>query len=154
MIMNGSGGGINEQRAALYASRGYAALALGYFRAPGRPDYISNTHLEYFQQGLRWLRSEVRPARGFVAIAGQSRGGRLVLLLGATFPDEVSAVLSYVPSAYMHSGQSAADPKVGREGPTWIYQGKPLPHLFENNRTATWEPYENGPMPRRLEHTM
>ena len=55
MIMNGSGGGINEPRAALYASRGYAALALGYFRCPGRPDYISNMPLEYFQTGLRWI---------------------------------------------------------------------------------------------------
>src|SRR5690606_14933979 len=43
MILNGSGGGINEPRAALYASRGYAALALAYFKAPGLSDYISNT---------------------------------------------------------------------------------------------------------------
>ena len=38
-----SGGGINEPRAALYASRGYAAFALAYFKAPGLSDYISNT---------------------------------------------------------------------------------------------------------------
>ena len=56
MILNGSGGGINEPRAALYASRGYAAFALAYFKAPGLSDYISNTPLEYFQTGLRWLR--------------------------------------------------------------------------------------------------
>jgi hypothetical protein len=45
MILNGSGGGINEPRAALWASRGVAALALGYFGAPGLPKYISNTPL-------------------------------------------------------------------------------------------------------------
>ena len=38
MILNGSGGGINEPRAALYASRGYAAFALAYFKAPGLSD--------------------------------------------------------------------------------------------------------------------
>ena len=43
LILNGSGGGINEPRAALYASRGYAAFALAYFKAPGLSDYISNT---------------------------------------------------------------------------------------------------------------
>ena len=154
MIMNGSGGGINEQRAALYASRGYAALALGYFAAPGLSPYISNTNLEYFQKGLHWIRRELRPAKSFVAITGQSRGGELVLLLGSLFPDEVSAVMAYVPSAYIHSSQSAADPKLGRKSATWLFQGKPLPHLWENNRTGTYEPYDNGPIPRRLEHTI
>jgi len=151
MILNGSGGGINEPRAALYASRGYAAFALAYFKAPGLSDYISNTPLEYFQTGLRWLRKKVQPKHDFVAISGQSRGGELVLLLGATFPKEVSAVVAYVPGAVVHSGQNACDPKIGREGPTWLLGGKPLPHVWENNRTATWAPFDEGPSPHRHE---
>lgn len=151
MILNGSGGGINEPRAALYASRGYAAFALAYFKAPGLSDYISNTPLEYFQTGLRWLRSKVQPKHDFVAISGQSRGGELVLLLGATFPKEVSAVVAYVPGAVVHSGQNACDPKIGREGPTWLLGGKPIPHVWENNRTATWAPFDEGPSPHRHE---
>jgi len=149
MIMNGSGGGINEPRAALYASRGYAAFALAYFKAPGLSDYISNTPLEYFQTGLRWLRRRVQPTHDFVAISGQSRGGELVLLLGATFPADVSAVLAYVPGAVVHSAQNACDPKIGREGPAWLLGGKPLPHVWENNRTATWAPFDEGPPPHR-----
>lgn len=151
MILNGSGGGINEPRAALYASRGYAAFALAYFKAPGLSDYISNTPLEYFQTGLRWLRKKVQPKHDFVAISGQSRGGELVLLLGATFPKEVSAVVAYVPGAVVHSGQNACDPKIGREGPTWLLGGKPIPHVWENNRTATWAPFDEGPSPHRHE---
>ncbi|AUL20000.1 palmitoyl-CoA hydrolase [Bordetella holmesii] len=151
MILNGSGGGINEPRAALYASHGYAAFALGYFKAPGLSDYISNTPLEYFQRGLQWLRREVRPAHDFVALSGQSRGGELVLLLGATFAKDVSAVIAYVPGAVVHSGQNAADPKVGREGPTWLLEGKALPHVWENNRTASWKPFDDGPAPHRHE---
>lgn len=151
MILNGSGGGINEPRAALYASRGYAAFALAYFKAPGLSDYISNTPLEYFQTGMRWLRAKVQPKHDFVAISGQSRGGELVLLLGATFPKEVSAVVAYVPGAVVHSGQNACDPKIGREGPTWLLGGKPLPHVWENNRTATWAPFDEGPSPHRHE---
>lgn len=50
MILNGSGGGMNEPRAALYASHGYVAFALAYFKAPGLSDYISNTPLEYFKR--------------------------------------------------------------------------------------------------------
>nr|WP_316643169.1 acyl-CoA thioester hydrolase/BAAT C-terminal domain-containing protein [uncultured Roseateles sp.] len=149
MVLNGSGGGINEPRAALYASHGYAALALGYFKAPGLSDYISNTKLEYFETALHWLHQTVKPKRGFVALSGQSRGGELVLLLGSLFPDLVSAVIGYVPGAVVHSAQNACDPATGREGPAWIFRGRPLPHLWEHNRTASWKPWDEGPQPRR-----
>jgi dienelactone hydrolase len=149
LVLNGSGGGINEPRAALYASHGYAALALGYFKAPGLPDYISNTPLEYFEKALYWLHRRLGPAQGFVALSGQSRGGELVLLLGSLFPEAVSAVIGYVPGAVVHSAQNACDPATGREGPAWLYRGRPLPHLWENNRTATWAPWDDGPQPRR-----
>lgn len=154
VVLNGSGGGINEPRAALYASHGYAALALGYFKAPGLSDYISNTPLEYFKTGLDWVRRTQRPLHGFVAISGQSRGGELVLLLATLFPQDVSAVLAYVPGALVHGGQAAADPAVGRNGPAWLYRGQPLVHVWQNNRTATWEPYDTGPMPRRNERAI
>jgi dienelactone hydrolase len=154
IVLNGSGGGINEPRAALYASRGYAALALAYFKAPGLSDYISNTPLEYFKTGMDWLRAELEPAHDFVALSGQSRGGELVLLLGATYPADVSAVIAYVPGAVVHSGQNAADPRVGREGPAWLLGGEPLPHVWENNRTATWAPFDEGPEPHRHERAI
>lgn len=154
MVLNGSGGGINEPRAALYASHGYAAFALAYFKAPGLSDYISNTPLEYFERGLAWLRRRVRPLHDFVAVSGQSRGGELALLLGATFPAAVSAVIGYVPGAVVHSAQNAADPAIGREGPTWLYRGRPLPHLWEGNRTATWAPFDEGEPPHRHERAI
>jgi dienelactone hydrolase len=151
LILNGSGGGINEPRAALWASRGVAALALGYFGAPGLPKYISNTPLEYFARGLDWLRATVRPLNDFVAVAGQSRGGELALLLAATFPDKVSAVLGYVPSAFIHGGQAAADPApgLGRDGPCWTLGGKPLVHQWQGNATASWKPYDEATAVRR-----
>lgn len=149
MILNGSGGGINEPRGALYASRGYIAFALGYFKAPGLSDYISNTPLEYFKKGLDWLRRTQRPLGGFVALSGQSRGGELVLLLGSIYPQDVSAVVAYVPGAVVHSGQNAADPQVGREGPAWLLDGKPLTHVWQDNKTATWAPFDEGPSPHR-----
>lgn len=144
MILNGSGGGINEPRAALWASRGVAALALGYFGAPGLPRYISNTPLEYFVRGLDWLRREVRPRGGFVAVSGQSRGGELALLLGARYPELVSAVLAYVPSAFVHGGQAAADPALGRDGPGWTAEGAALVHQWQDNPHASWVPYDEG----------
>ncbi len=149
MVLNGSGGGLNEPRAALYASRGYAALAVGYFKCPGRPDFISDTHLEYFETALQWIHRELKPKNSFVALSGESRGGELVLLLASLFPQMVKAVIGYVPGAVVHSAQNACNPATGRDGPTWIFRGKPLPHLWEGNRTASWAPWDNGPEPRR-----
>lgn len=149
MVLNGSGGGINEPRAALYASRGYAALAVGYFKSPGRSDYISDTHLEYFETALQWIHRELHPKDGFVALSGQSRGGELVLLLGSLFPDLVKAVVGYVPSALVHCAQNACDPAKGREGPAWIFRGQPLTDIWTNNRWASWAPWDEGPEPRR-----
>ncbi len=149
MILNGSGGGINEPRGALYASRGYLAFALGYFKAPGLSDYISNTPLEYFKKGMDWLRATHRPLGNFVALSGQSRGGELVLLLATVYPEDVNAVIAYVPGAVVHSGQNAADPQVGRNGPAWLLDGKPLTHVWQDNKTATWAPFDEGPSPHR-----
>lgn len=151
MILNGSGGGINEPRAALYASHGFAAFALAYFKAPGLSDYISNTPLEYFKKGMDWLRKTVKPAHDFVALSGQSRGGELVLLLGSIYPHDVSAVAAYVPGAVVHCAQNAADPKIGRNGPAWLFNGQPVTHVWENNRHATWKPFDEGPEPHRHE---
>lgn len=86
-----------------------------------------------------------------MAINGQSRGGELVLLLGSLFPDDVSAVVAYVPAALVHSGQNAADPEVGRDGPAWLLNGQEIPHLWKDNKTATWAPFDEGPPPHRHE---
>jgi len=149
MVLNGSGGGINEPRAALYASHGYAALALGYFKAPGLSDYISNTRLEYFEGALAWIHRTLAPRHGFVAASGQSRGGELALLLATLFPESLSAVIGYVPGAVVHCAQNACDPKLGREGPAWLFRGQPIPDVWQDNRSATWAPWDDGPEPRR-----
>lgn len=154
MLLNGSNGGVNEPRAALLASHGYAALTLAYFNYPGRPRYISNTPLEYFPAALDWLRDEVKPKDNKVFVSGQSRGGELALLLGATFPDKVSGVMGWVPSAFVHGGQAASDPELGRDGPSWTMDGKPLVHMWQGNRFASWEPYDAGDPPRRNSKAM
>lgn len=154
MFLNGSNGGVNEPRAALMASRGYAALTLAYFGYEGVRKYISNTPLEYFSNALDWLRAKLAPKGGFVAVSGQSRGGELALLLAATFPDRVSAVAGWVPSAFVHGGQAAADPAFGRDGPSWLLDGRPLTHIWQDNRAASWAPYDEGDPPRRNSKAM
>ena len=150
MVLNGSGGGINEPRAALLASRGYQAFALGYFKAPGLSPFITETPLEYLETGLQWAHRRLSPANGFVAVSGQSRGGELALLLGATFPDLVSAVIAFVPGAMVHGAQGAADPaRGGWKGATWTHAGVPLPHLWQDNQAVQWHPWDGDAPPDR-----
>lgn len=150
VVLNGSGGGINEPRGALYASHGYQAFALGYFKAPGLSPFITETPLEYLETGLRWARRELEPRGGFVAVAGQSRGGELALLLGATFPELVSAVIAYVPGAMVHGAQGAGDPaRGGWQGVAWTRGGVPLPHLWQDNGAVHWHPWAGDAPPSR-----
>lgn len=150
VVLNGSGGGINEPRGALLASHGYQAFALGYFKAPGLSPYITETPLEYLETGLRWVRRELQPRDGFAAVSGQSRGGELALLLGATFPDLVSAVIAFVPGAMVHGAQGAGDPaRGGWQGVTWTRGGIPLPHLWQDNSAVHWHPWAGDAPPSR-----
>jgi dienelactone hydrolase len=138
IVLNGSGGGIPRQRAALYAAHGYTAFALGYFKAPGLPAQISRTPLEYFERALRWTRQALKPAGGFVAVTGQSRGGELTLLLASRFPELVNAAIAYVPSAVVHGTLRAGAPGEAPDSPTWTWQGQPLRNVWENNPQADW----------------
>ncbi|MEM5316001.1 acyl-CoA thioester hydrolase/BAAT C-terminal domain-containing protein [Paraburkholderia sp. JHI869] len=147
VVLNGSGGGINEPRAALYAAHGYAALALGYFNAPGLPPTISHTPLEYFAAALDWLRASEKPESGFVAVAGQSRGGELALLLAATWPERVSAVIGYVPSAVLHGTLRAGAPGEAPDSVAWTLGGRPLAHVWEDNASADWSAFRHAPAP-------
>lgn len=149
IVLNGSGGGINEARAAQYAARGIQALALGYFRAPGLPEYLSRTPLEYFERAVAFVRDELDPAGGAPIVTGQSRGGELSLLLAARFPERILAIAGFVPGAYVFGAQGAADPAEGWDGPSWTHGGEPLEHLWHDNAEVEWQPWNDAPPPTR-----
>lgn len=133
LVLGGSGGGLQEGKAALLASRGFAALALAYFAYEDLPKSLESIPLDYFETAIRRLRTrgDVRSDR--IAVMGTSRGGELSLLLGATFP-EIGAVVANVPSGVMWGGVSAQEG--APEQPSWSYRGRPLPYLSESDLTA------------------
>lgn len=149
IVLNGSGGGINEARAALFAAHGYDALALGYFLAPGRPDYISATPIEYFEEALSWVHRTLAPRDGFVALCGHSRGAELSLLLGSLYPQHVAAVIAYVPSSVIHGTLRAGHPGERPDAPAWILNGTPMTTVWENNRRADWSAFQSKVSPVR-----
>jgi dienelactone hydrolase len=135
IVLGGSSGGVWEARAALLASHGYAALALGYFRMPGLPQGLVNIPLEYFENAIRWMRGQDWLGDGFLAVIGSSRGGELALVLGATFAD-VNAVVAVVPSGVLHGPFGPSAPGDSRPRAAWTFRGSPLPYLQQNNRTG------------------
>jgi dienelactone hydrolase len=120
IVLGGSGGGLQESKAALLASHGFDTLALAYFGMKGLPQYLLEIPLEYFDTALQWLNNQETVHKGKLGVTGASRGGELVLLLGATFPS-IRAVAALVPSGIVHG----AFPK---EGFAWTYQGSSIPY--------------------------
>src|SRR5947199_123091 len=84
------------------------SMALAYFNYEGLPQDLIEIPLEYFETAIGWLQRRPDLDGDRIAVSGTSRGGELVLLLGATFP-AVKAVIAYVPSGIVHGG-------IGRSG--------------------------------------
>jgi len=132
MLVSGGNGGIPEGRAAILASHGYAALALGYFGVEGLPRGLVNIPLEYFEGAIRWMRAQPWLADRLLAVWGPSRGGELALLLGATFPD-INAVVAWVPSGVVFWPLGEPEPSDTRPHAAWTYRGQPFAYLQEDN---------------------
>jgi dienelactone hydrolase len=125
MLLSGSEGGLNERRAGLLASHGYAVLALAYFDYEDLPKQMVEVPLEYFETGLQWLQRQESVQGDRLAVIGGSRGGELGLLLGARFP-QITAVVAYVPSHVVWP--ESTDPRVVQRA-AWTYKGKPVPNM-------------------------
>ena len=133
IVLGGSEGGLWESPAALLASHGYVALALGYFGIEGLPPDLVRIPLEYFETAIGWLQAQEGVASDRLAVMGDSRGGELALLLGATFP-QIGAVVGLAPVGVMLPGfRRRLVEMVGlvemviRRPPGWTYRGAPLP---------------------------
>ena len=113
VVFGGSNGGVGlDALARAFASYGYTALALAYFKAPGLPRELRGIPLEYFAKAIRFARSQ--PGVSRVAVAGASRGGEAALLLGATYPRLISGVIALVPHYQVNFG--------------WTLDGKQIPY--------------------------
>lgn len=145
MVLDGSGGGTPLPRAALYASRGFTSVALAYFNAPKRPEHISDTPLEYFKIALAWIDYHLKSDSNPVVIEGLSRGGELALLLASRFPDDISGVVSFVPSAYVNGTLRAGRPEQPRDADCWTWEGVGLINLWRGNPSANWAAFDEAP---------
>ena len=134
LVMGGSGGGLlgPESYPGGLASQGYAVLALAYFGIDGRPGQLHLQPLEYFRSAVEWLGAHPAVDETRIGVFGSSRGGELVLLLGATYP-QIAAVVAHVPSHVLWEG--CCDP-VALAAPAWTHDGNVLPHIQVDAQSA------------------
>lgn len=123
VCLSGSGGGIDEPRASLIASRGYAAFTLGYFGLSSLPEELIDIPLEFFERGLDWLTKHESVDTERLAVYGYSKGGELALLLASQF-SEIKAVAAFSGSAYVWQGLH-----YGRPGGSWTRNDKEFPYV-------------------------
>ena len=98
IMLGGAEGGLNEIRAAVLASHGYATLALGYFGMENLPPQLNKIKLDYLETALNWLQTQTMVDKNRIGAMGFSKGAELALLMSAYFP-EIRAIVAYAPSA-------------------------------------------------------
>jgi dienelactone hydrolase len=140
VLLSGSGGGLSEPQAALYAAHGYGALALAYFRAGPLPTELIRVPLEYFERAIAWLQARPEVDAERLAVGGASRGGELSLLLASRFP-QFKAVVASVPSAVVYGG--VGNDESAYHQPAWTHGGEDV--TFFTSRRGYAE--ESAPEP-------
>ena len=125
IVLSGSGGGFDLDKAGVLSRHGFATLALAYFGIAPLPTWLHRIPLEYFEAALTWLSAqpEIDPQR--VGILGVSRGAELALLLGSTFP-QIRSIVAYAPSSVAWAA-SGRDKSTGEIIPCWTLRGKSVP---------------------------
>ncbi len=99
LLIGGSEGGISGRYdAALLASHGYPALAVGYFGLPGLPDTLTDIPLEYFVSAARLLAAQPQAQPDAVVVSGYSRGSEAALLLADAQPALIRERCSTLPT--------------------------------------------------------
>jgi dienelactone hydrolase len=125
IVLGGSGGGYDLDKAALLARHGFATLALAYFGPPPLPPWLHRVPLEYFERALAWLARQPEIDSRRMGLFGISRGAELGLILGSMFP-QIRAIVAYAPSAVCW-GSGGRDTATGEIIPCWTWRGQPVP---------------------------
>ncbi len=126
IVLSGSGGGFDVDKAAVLSRHGFATLALAYFGIAPLPTWLHRIPLEYFEAALTWLHAQPELDSQHTGILGVSRGAELALLLGATHPQQIRAIVAYAPSSVAWAA-SGRDKATGGLIPCWTRRGKPMP---------------------------
>lgn len=136
VVLGGSGGGFDLDKAAVLARYGFATFALAYFGIPPLPPWLHRIPFEYFEAALAWLGAQSRVDSARIGVLGVSRGAELALLLASHF-SEIRCVVAYAPSSVAWSS-GGRDRDTGETIPCWIWKGDAVPFAPLPMREFMW----------------
>lgn len=87
LLLGGSGGGYQPERASLLACHGFAVLDLPYFSHPGLPEELIRIPVEYIRKATDWLKAHPVTDPTKLGVMGKSKGAELALLAASHFKD-------------------------------------------------------------------
>jgi dipeptidyl aminopeptidase/acylaminoacyl peptidase len=113
-----------------FIEKGYAFLAIGYFRAKGTPDTLNKISIEDVYNAIKIATENNLINKKRIAIIGGSRGADLALLVGSYYKD-IQCVVSIV-------GSSAVFPGHTNHFSTscWTYQNQELAFVPVNDEAV------------------
>ena len=86
-----------EFKAALLASRGFAALALAYLSYDDVPEFPSSMDMEYFEEAANWLRNHPKVLPHGIGVHSICYGSWAALLMASLGMNAVKAVVAISP---------------------------------------------------------
>lgn len=137
LVLSGSSGRVDRERARLLARQGLLALALRWFGGPGQPPGICEVPLETFVAGVELLRSRGAERVGVLGLSKGAEGA----LLAAVHEPRVDVVVALSPSALVWSNVGPG--LDGNERPyrsCWTWRGQPLPFVPMDDSWQCAEP--------------
>jgi acetyl esterase/lipase len=106
-----------------FLAKGYAFLAIGYFKAPGTPDTLNKIAIDKVHDGILEAVKNPHINKNKIAIIGGSRGADLALLIASYYKD-IKCVVAIVPSNVAFPGNTNHF-----STSAWTYNGKELPFV-------------------------
>ena len=122
LVLGGSSGRVEEQRARVLAAHGIAALAVPWFGAPGQPATPRRVPLESLLPHLDRL-AEAAPR---VGVLGTSFGAEAALLLGVREP-RIALVAALAPTSVVWQTADLDEEDRPVDDVKWTWRGEPVP---------------------------
>lgn len=138
LVLSGSSGRIESERARLFAEQGMSALTIRWFGGPSGPKDPGEVPLETFIEAIDLLRAE--GARR-VGIVGLSKGAEAALLT-ATRDPRVDVVVALSPTAYVWGWSTVGEPQRS----SWTWRGTPLAFIPMDDAWALERQHLEGPV--------
>ncbi|HVB87038.1 MAG TPA: acyl-CoA thioesterase/bile acid-CoA:amino acid N-acyltransferase family protein [Candidatus Dormibacteraeota bacterium] len=136
IVLSGSGGGFDLDKAAVLSRHGFATLALAYFGTRPLAQWLHRVPLEYIEAALAWLAEQPEIDSRRMGVLGVSRGAELAMLSASRFSN-IRAVVAYAPSSVAWDS-GGHDKSTGENIPAWLWRGEPVASVPLPLRSFMW----------------